>query len=75
MPTPECPPTNPSLCREQEASRRETQCLWLATRGQLGANQSSRKVRAEEWKLWSRGQAGGGEGLTSTRATALSSHI
>ena len=75
MLTPECPPTNPSLCRQQEASRRETQCLWLATRGQLGANQSSRKVRAEEWKLWSRGQAGGGEGLTSTRATALSSHI
>lgn len=42
---------NSSLLKDKEASDVGNQCLRLATRGRLGAKQSSRKVRAEESKL------------------------
>lgn len=44
MPTPECPPTDSSLQGEKEASEvKNNVSLRLATRGQLSANQNSRK--------------------------------
>lgn len=44
-------PHQKSLLEDKEAPHVGNQCLRLATRGQLGAKQSSRKVRAEESKL------------------------
>lgn len=62
--------------QESGSFRWKTSQRGLATRGQLGVNQlsgkgASRSVEGSD----QRGQAGNGEGLTSTRDTALSSHI
>lgn len=66
---------HPPICHSKKKSsfRCENQCLGLATRGQLGANHSSRKVQAEKWKLEVRrsSRRWGGSDLDSGHCTKL----